>query len=179
MHSCSRFARTCFSSLSSIVFSLRHASLRSYYTRCVAQRFPHVFSLLCCARNVIIVFCSSLLCVCTVVHLSRHLPRVFILDLGLSFRSPPSSSTSTDPVSGHSDGSLSTHSSSTALDGLAPSHNSISEGAPPSPPENAKFFNENMIKKLKIIAGVTIIGGIIAGIAGSHIKHQHRDCQDS
>jgi hypothetical protein len=88
MHPCSRFARTCFSSLSSIVFSLRHASLRSYYTRCVAQRFSHVFSLLCCARNVIIIFCSSLLCVCTVVHLSQHLPRVFILDLGLSFRSP-------------------------------------------------------------------------------------------
>jgi hypothetical protein len=34
-----------------------------------------------------------------------------------------------------------------------------------------------MIKKLKIVAGVTIVGGIIAGNAGSQIKH--RDCQDS
>jgi len=45
------------------------------------------------------------------------------------------------------------------------------------PPENAKFLNKNMMKKLKIVAGVVIIGGIIAGIAGSQIKH--RDCQDS
>jgi hypothetical protein len=33
-----------------------------------------------------------------------------------------------------------------------------------------------MMKKLKIVAGVTIIGGAIAGIAGSQIKH--RDCQE-
>jgi hypothetical protein len=72
MHSCPRFARklTCFSSLSSIVFSLRHASLRSYYTRCVAQKFSHVFSPLCRARNVTIAFSSSLLCVCSRVLVS-------------------------------------------------------------------------------------------------------------
>jgi hypothetical protein len=34
-----------------------------------------------------------------------------------------------------------------------------------------------MVKKLKIVAGVVIIGGLIAGIAGSQIKH--RDCQDT
>jgi len=33
------------------------------------------------------------------------------------------------------------------------------------------------MKKLKIVAGVVIVGGAIAGIAGSQIKH--RDCQDS
>jgi hypothetical protein len=34
-----------------------------------------------------------------------------------------------------------------------------------------------MMKKLKIVAGAVIVGGAIAGIAGSQIKH--RDCQDS
>jgi hypothetical protein len=34
-----------------------------------------------------------------------------------------------------------------------------------------------MLKKLKIVAGVVVIGGAIAGIAGSQIKH--RDRQDS
>lgn len=102
---------------------------------------------------------------------------------------PPSSSlTLTDPVSVHSDelmstpfasassGSLSSH-YFTASDGLPP----ISEASesPSSPPENAKFFNENMMKKLKIAAGVTIIGGIIAGIVGSQIKHQHSDYRGS
>jgi hypothetical protein len=66
---------------------------------------------------------------------------------------------------------------SSASDELTP----VSEVSPSSPPENAKFFTENMVKKLKIVAGVTIIGGAIAGIAGSQIinKHQHRDYQDS
>jgi hypothetical protein len=82
------------------------------------------------------------------------------------------------PYSSASDGSLSSHYFS-ASDGLAPSHNSISEGSPSSPPENAKFFNENMMKKIKVVAGVVIIGGVIAGIAGSRSKHHHRDCQDS
>jgi len=36
-----------------------------------------------------------------------------------------------------------------------------------------------MMKKIKIVAGVTVVGGIIAAIAGSQIKHHHRDCQDS
>jgi hypothetical protein len=47
----------------------------------------------------------------------------------------------------------------------------------PLNPQNAEFFNENMVKKLKIVAGVAIAGGVIAGIAGSQIKH--RDRQDS
>ena len=112
---------------------------------------------------------------------------------------PPSSLTSTGPISWHpeepmstpyssaSAGSLSSH-YLTASDGLASSHyftasesshNSISEGSPSSPPDDAKFFNENMMKKIKIVAGVTIVGGIVAGIAGSKIKHKHRDYQDS
>ena len=99
----------------------------------------------------------------------------------------PSSSSgySEEPIStayaSASGGSLPSHYFS-ASDGLAPSHNSISEGSPPSPPSltlpnNAKFFNKNVMKRLGIVAGVVIVGGIIAGIMGSHIKH--RDCQDS
>lgn len=76
--------------------------------------------------------------------------------------------------------------------GLAPSlipdespQSLIPYGSPPShspppaetPPDNAEFFNENMMKKLKIVAGVVIIGGVIASIAGTQIKH--RDCEDS
>jgi hypothetical protein len=75
------------------------------------------------------------------------------------------------PFASASAGSLSSHYFS-ASDGLPPT--------PPSPPpENAKFFNEKMIKNLKIVAGVTVVGGIIAAIAGTQIKHHHRDCQDS
>ena len=78
--------------------------------------------------------------------------------------------------------------------GPVPSHHSISEGfapsltpggtppLPSSPPteaplDNTKFFNENMIKKIGIVAGVVIVGGTIASIVGSRIKH--RDSQDS
>ena len=43
-----------------------------------------------------------------------------------------------------------------------------------TPSDNAKLFNENMVKKIKIVAGVTIVGGVIAGAVGSRIKH-HRD----
>jgi hypothetical protein len=62
---------------------------------------------------------------------------------------------------------------------LTPDGSPTSPSSPPTetPPDNAEFFNENMMKKLKIVAGVVIIGGVIAGIAGSQIKH--RDCQDS
>jgi hypothetical protein len=61
-----------------------------------------------------------------------------------------------------------------ASDELAPS-------PPPTetPPDDARFFNKNMIKKLKIVAGVVIVGGIISGIVGSQIKHRDRDYQDS
>jgi hypothetical protein len=46
--------------------------------------------------------------------------------------------------------------------------------------ENAKFFSESMMKKVKIAAGLALIGDIIAGgIEGSRIKHKHRDFQDS
>ena len=64
-------------------------------------------------------------------------------------------------------------------DGLAPSHNSISEGSPPTetPQDNVKFFNKIMMKKLGIVVGVVIVGGIVGGIVGSQIKH--RDSQDS
>ena len=79
------------------------------------------------------------------------------------------------------------------LGGSVPSHHSLTEGfapsltsdgSPPSPsspstetpPDNAEFFNKNMMKKIKIVAGVIIVGGTIAGIVGSQIKH--RDYQD-
>ena len=70
--------------------------------------------------------------------------------------------------------------------GLAPSHHLISvtsDGSPlpPSlpltklPADSAKLLNKNMIK---IVAGVTIIGGIIVGgLVGSHVIH--RDSQDT
>lgn len=104
-------------------------------------------------------------------------------------------SSSTDGYSGKSEstlyasasgGSLSSHYFS-ALDGselvpshhsipegLAPSHHLTSDGSPPSeaPADDAEFFNENMMKKLKIVAGVVIIGGTIASIVGSQIKHR-------
>jgi nitrate reductase cytochrome c-type subunit len=50
---------------------------------------------------------------------------------------------------------------------------------PPLIPHNAESFNENMVKKLKIVAGVVVAVGVIAGIAGSQIKHKHRDSRDS
>ena len=64
-------------------------------------------------------------------------------------------------------------------EGLAPSHHLTSvtsDGSPP--PDKAEFFNKNMMKKFKIVAGMIIIGSIIVGsIAGSQIKH--RDYQDT
>jgi hypothetical protein len=71
------------------------------------------------------------------------------------------------------------------LEGLAPSHDLTSDVSPSSspspptetPPDNAEFFNKNMMKKIGIVMGVAVIGSTIAG---SEIKHhKHRDCQDS
>jgi hypothetical protein len=99
----------------------------------------------------------------------------------------PSSLSITGPLSLHSEEAMSTqHAPASAgslisqtPDGLAPSHHSISEGPPFSPPENAKSLSENTKEKLKIAAGAIIVGGVIVagGIAGS--KKKHRDCQDS
>jgi hypothetical protein len=61
-------------------------------------------------------------------------------------------------------------------DGLAPSHNSISDSEGSSP-ENAKFFNENMMKKLKISGIVTIFGGLAAVTIGD-TQIKRRDYQD-
>jgi hypothetical protein len=61
---------------------------------------------------------------------------------------------------------------------LSTPYSAASGGSPSeTPPDDAEFFNKNMMKKLKIVAGAVIVGGAIAGIAGSQIKH--RDCQDS
>jgi hypothetical protein len=108
-----------------------------------------------------------------------------------------SSSSSTEPLPWHSDEPMSTP-YSLASGGSVPSHHSMpetlapsqdltSDGSPPSPsspptetpPDNAEFFNKNMnmMKKLKIVAGVALVGGVIAGIAGSQIKHH--DSRDS
>jgi hypothetical protein len=73
-------------------------------------------------------------------------------------------------------GSLTSHYFS-AWDGLEASRNPIPDRSPSSPPENAKFLTENMVKKLKIVGGLTAIGAIITGIAAPLIKH--RDNQDS
>ena len=109
----------------------------------------------------------------------------------------------TTPYLSASGGSLSSHYLS-ASDGLVPSLEPISGGSvpsdhstpegfapsltsdgslpsPSSPPtetplDNAEFFNKNMMKKIRIVAGAIIVGGTIAGIVGSQIKH--RDCQD-
>ncbi|KAF8493245.1 hypothetical protein F5888DRAFT_1725283 [Russula emetica] len=58
----------------------------------------------------------------------------------------------------------------------------LSPASPPAetPPDNAGFFNKNMMKKLKIFAGVTIVGDIIATLGSSLRKNKkYRDFQDS
>jgi hypothetical protein len=59
-----------------------------------------------------------------------------------------------------------------------------SDAPPPSPPlaaptetpslgDNAEFsgLDENMIKRLKVLAGVIVVGGAIGSIVGLEIKH--------
>ena len=81
------------------------------------------------------------------------------------------------------------HPTSPSFSGSTTSTDSMLEGVERSdrplpaptetPPDNAEFFNKNMMKKLKIAAGVLLVGGAIAGIVGSQIKHhKHRDFQD-
>jgi hypothetical protein len=70
-------------------------------------------------------------------------------------------------------------------EGLAPLHHSTADVSTPSPPtetppNNAEFFNKNVMKKVGIVAGAIIVGGTLAaGIVTSQKHHQHRDCQDS
>jgi len=67
-------------------------------------------------------------------------------------------------------------------EGLIPP-NHLASDAPPlpspppteKPPDNAKFFNKKMMKKIKIVAGIIAIGGAIAGIVGSEIKKHHHE----
>ena len=76
-----------------------------------------------------------------------------------------------------------------ALDGSLSSHYfSASDGSESVSPHDSdgpakdktEFFDKNMMKNLKIAAGALLVGGAIAGIAGSLIKHhKDRDFQDS
>jgi hypothetical protein len=47
------------------------------------------------------------------------------------------------------------------------------------PPDNVPVVSSGVSKKIKIVAGVIIAGGIIGDIVGSHFKHhKHREIQD-
>jgi len=97
--------------------------------------------------------------------------------------SPSWSSNPSTQYTSESGGSLSSHYS----EGLAPaSVGSMSVLAPESEElaltsdgSPSSFLNENMVKKLKIVAGLTVVGSIVASIAGLQIKHKHRDYQES
>lgn len=109
------------------------------------------------------------------------------------YDSSESITTSHTAYSSASGGSLSSH-YITASEGSPSSHYSIQEELLPvnhlasdapshlpsplpmeTPSDNVRFFNENMVKKIKIVAGAIAAGGAIAGVVGSHIKHHHRD----
>lgn len=117
--------------------------------------------------------------------------------------SPQSTVSSEMPYLSASGGSLSSHyfsasdrlpssSSSQSIpipEGLAPSYHLASDGSPPLPPspptgalpDSAEFFNKDVVRKLKIVAGMVVVGSVIAGgiarIVSSQIEH--RDFQDS
>ena len=100
--------------------------------------------------------------------------------------STPHSSASGASLSSHyysasaDGGSVPSHDLIPMLEGLAPSHHLTPDGSPtpPSspptetPPDNVEFFNKDMMKKLKIVASVAVIGTAIAGIVGLQIKHR-------
>jgi hypothetical protein len=89
------------------------------------------------------------------------------------------------PYLSASGGSLSSH----YFSGPDGSHQSMPSSPSPltdtsplteAPLDNARLFSKNMMKKLKIVAGVAVVGTVIAGIVGSQIKHRkQRDFQDS
>ena len=62
-------------------------------------------------------------------------------------------------------------------------HPIVEESAPPPPPENAKFFNKDVMTKLRIATGVTLATTAITAIIGSLIltskNKEGRDFQDS
>jgi hypothetical protein len=84
-----------------------------------------------------------------------------------------------------SDGAMAETYSSASGGSLSSQYFSADESAPlipptETPPDNAKIFGKNVMKKFGIVAGMVIAGGIIAGIVGSKIKHhEHRDFPDS
>ena len=81
----------------------------------------------------------------------------------------PAASSSTD-FSSASDGSLSSPYFS-ASEGPTSTHSSSATAAVP---ETDKLFTEDMVRKLKVFAGVTIITGAIAGIASEAIVRHNR-----
>ena len=86
----------------------------------------------------------------------------------------PAVSSSTD-YSSASDGTLSSPYFS-ASDGSLHSTSTHSSPATVTVPEQDNFFNKDMARKLKIVAGVTIITGAIAGIASlSNVHHNRQD----
>jgi hypothetical protein len=76
-----------------------------------------------------------------------------------------------------SGGSLSSHYFSASDDESVSSYHSVPEGLTPSltpdaspSSDDAESFKKNMMKKIKIVAGVIIIGGAIISIVWPHFK---------